>query len=243
MLLQVLRVRDASGAPLLARRGRASTSSRRSGATPRSCSCSPASCPRSTRRSRARLRVLRPRRLRLLRRLDLRAGDRARAAAAHQPRRALDRDDLARLREVTASQGLMLESINPDLVVHQGSPTKHPARRAWRRSTPPASCGSRSRAGSWSGSARPRTSGSRRSRRSPRSHERHGHLQEVILQNFVPHPRYYGREVAEIADAAARGALDAATARRSATRSRCRTGRRDVSLDEMKRLVARVRGG
>src|SRR5438477_11386164 len=38
-------------------------------------------------------------------------------------------DDLARLREVTASQGLMLESINPDLVVHQGSPTKHPARR------------------------------------------------------------------------------------------------------------------
>src|ERR687883_324053 len=31
--------------------------------------------------------------------------------------------------EVTASQGLMLESIEPDLVVHQGSPTKHPARR------------------------------------------------------------------------------------------------------------------
>ncbi|HEY8002267.1 MAG TPA: radical SAM protein, partial [Solirubrobacterales bacterium] len=41
----------------------------------------------------------------------------------------LGRDDLARLREVTASQGLMLESINPDLVVHQGSPTKHPAKR------------------------------------------------------------------------------------------------------------------
>src|SRR4029453_6382220 len=36
------------------------------------------------------------------------------------------RDDLARLREVTASQGLMLESVNPDLTVHQGSPTKHP---------------------------------------------------------------------------------------------------------------------
>src|SRR5215217_2819944 len=41
----------------------------------------------------------------------------------------LTREDLARLREVTASQGLMLESINPDLVVHQGSPTKHPERR------------------------------------------------------------------------------------------------------------------
>src|SRR5947209_18721829 len=38
-------------------------------------------------------------------------------------------DDLARLREVTASQGLMLESINPDLVVHQGSPTKQPEAR------------------------------------------------------------------------------------------------------------------
>src|ERR687891_674694 len=37
--------------------------------------------------------------------------------------------DLARMREVTASQGLMLESVNPDLVVHQGSPTKHPAAR------------------------------------------------------------------------------------------------------------------
>src|ERR687896_815481 len=41
----------------------------------------------------------------------------------------LSRGDLARLREVTASQGLMLESVNPGLEVHQGSPTKHPARR------------------------------------------------------------------------------------------------------------------
>ena len=41
----------------------------------------------------------------------------------------LSREDLARLREVTASQGLMLESVNPDLVAHQGSPTKHPERR------------------------------------------------------------------------------------------------------------------
>src|SRR5215207_27156 len=41
----------------------------------------------------------------------------------------LSRDDLARLRDVTASQGLMLESVNPDLEVHRGSPTKHPAAR------------------------------------------------------------------------------------------------------------------
>src|SRR5918999_5329065 len=41
----------------------------------------------------------------------------------------LSAGDLARLREGTASQGLMLESVNPDLVVHQGSPTKHPSVR------------------------------------------------------------------------------------------------------------------
>src|SRR6476660_174764 len=43
----------------------------------------------------------------------------------------LDRADLARLREVTASQGLMLESISERLMdtVHAGSPTKHPAER------------------------------------------------------------------------------------------------------------------
>ena len=39
------------------------------------------------------------------------------------------REELSRLRAVTASQGLMLESINPDLTVHAGSPTKHPERR------------------------------------------------------------------------------------------------------------------
>ena len=43
----------------------------------------------------------------------------------------LDREDLLRLREVTASQGLMLESASERLMetVHAGSPTKHPARR------------------------------------------------------------------------------------------------------------------
>src|SRR4029077_19576188 len=38
------------------------------------------------------------------------------------------REDLARLREVTASQGLMLESVSERLMetVHAGSPSKHP---------------------------------------------------------------------------------------------------------------------
>src|ERR687891_590980 len=41
----------------------------------------------------------------------------------------LSREELARLREVTASKGLMLEGLNPELEVHRGSPTKHPAVR------------------------------------------------------------------------------------------------------------------
>ena len=41
----------------------------------------------------------------------------------------VSREELSRLREVSASQGLMLESVNPELVVHQGSPTKHPEAR------------------------------------------------------------------------------------------------------------------
>ena len=43
----------------------------------------------------------------------------------------LSREDLGRLREVSASQGLMLESISERLMdtVHAGSPTKHPERR------------------------------------------------------------------------------------------------------------------
>src|SRR3954468_21301824 len=114
----------------------------------------------------------------------------------------LDAADLARLREVTASQGLMLESIVPDLVVHQGSPTKHPERRlATIRAA---------------GELRiPFTSGilvgigeSEEDRMASLEalaavQAEHGHLQEVILQNHVPHRRYYGEEPADIAAGAA----------------------------------------
>jgi FO synthase len=117
----------------------------------------------------------------------------------------VDRSDLARLREVTASQGLMLESVSERLMetVHAGSPTKHPASRLAMIEA--------------AGELRiPFTSGilvgigeSEDERVASLEalaavHERHGHLQEVILQNFVPHPRYYGAEVADIADAASR---------------------------------------
>src|SRR6187397_1616683 len=110
----------------------------------------------------------------------------------------LKRGDLARLREVTASQGLMLESMRPDLVAHQGSPTKDPALRLETISA--------------AGELRiPFTSGilvgigeTEADRIEALEalaavHAEHGHLQEVILQNFVPHRRYYGEEPAEIA--------------------------------------------
>jgi FO synthase len=115
---------------------------------------------------------------------------------------ALAREDLRRLREVTASQGLMLESINPGLVAHAGSPTKDPQLRlATIRAA---------------GELRiPFTSGilvgigeSREDRIASLEalaavHAEYGHVQEVILQNFVPHRRYYGEEPAQIASAAA----------------------------------------
>ena len=42
---------------------------------------------------------------------------------------ALDAEDLVRLRSVTASQGMMIESLNPDLAAHRSAPDKTPARR------------------------------------------------------------------------------------------------------------------
>jgi FO synthase len=116
----------------------------------------------------------------------------------------VSREELEHLREVTASQGLMLESISERLMdtVHAGSPTKHPARRMEVIRT--------------AGELKiPFTSGilvgigeSEQERMDSLAalaalHGEHGHIQEVILQNFVAHPRYYGQEPAQIADAAA----------------------------------------
>lgn len=115
---------------------------------------------------------------------------------------AVTREELARLREVTASQGLMVESTRDDLVAHQGSPTKDPALRLQTIR--------------WAGELKiPFTSGillgigeTREDRHDALRalaalHAEHGHLQEVILQNFVPHRKYYGEEPAEIASEAA----------------------------------------
>ena len=111
---------------------------------------------------------------------------------------ALARDDLARLREVTASQGLMLESLRPDLVAHQASPTKAPALRlgtlaAAQELRIPFTSGLLVGIGE--------TEDDRMA--ALEALARFDHLQEVILQNFVPHRRYYGEEPAEIATEAA----------------------------------------
>ncbi|MGI8945728.1 MAG: 5-amino-6-(D-ribitylamino)uracil--L-tyrosine 4-hydroxyphenyl transferase CofH [Thermoleophilaceae bacterium] len=115
----------------------------------------------------------------------------------------LPRSDLARLREVTASQGLMLESVNPDLVVHQGSPTKHPRRRletiraAGELAIPFTS-------GILVGIGESPAERVQALEALSELHAEHGHLQEVILQNFVAHHRNGDRDPALIAEQAQR---------------------------------------
>src|SRR5690606_31789922 len=100
---------------------------------------------------------------------------------------ALGADDLARLRTVSPSQGMMVESLNGDLDAHRGAPDKEPARRLATLHA----------AGELS---IPFTTGilvgigeSRQDRIDAlvaiaEAHRRHGHVQEVIVQNFLPKP-------------------------------------------------------
>jgi FO synthase len=115
----------------------------------------------------------------------------------------LSHDDLACLREVTASQGLMLESVSERLMdtVHAGSPTKHPAKRL---ATIEAAGELRIpfTTGILVGIGETEDEQAESLEAIAESHARHGHIQEVILQNFVPHPRYYDQEVADIANEA-----------------------------------------
>jgi FO synthase len=100
---------------------------------------------------------------------------------------ALSRAELATLRKVSIGQGMMLESLNPDLPVHRGAPDKAPRRRLDTLEA----------AGEL---AIPFTTGILVGiGESPAdrvvalqaiadSHRRHGHVQEVIVQNFLPKP-------------------------------------------------------
>src|SRR5207302_3933707 len=104
----------------------------------------------------------------------------------------LSHGDLARLREVTASQGLMLESVSERLMdtVHAGSPTKQPARRlqtiaaAGELKIPFTS-------GILVGIGETEEERIASLEAIAELHGRYGHIQEVILQNYVPHQSYY----------------------------------------------------
>ncbi len=150
----------------------------------------------------------------------------------------LEPGDLARLREVTASQGLMLESTNPSLAAHAGSPTKHPAVRLATLEA--------------AGALRiPFTTGilvgigeSEEDRVAALEaiaavHARHGHIQEVILQNFVPHRRYYGEEPAAVAGAAAAAYWRTGIGRGPVHERPAWAG--EVTIEDLVRLIAECR--
>src|SRR5262245_35150676 len=150
----------------------------------------------------------------------------------------LSREDLGRLREVTASQGLMLESVEPDLVVHQGSPTKRPERRLepMRRADELKSPLS---TGILVGIGEVPEQRIEALEAIAAVHADYGHIQEVILQNFVPHPRYYGAEVETIADEASRRRWSGDTT--IGSKLPLPDWAMPVSIDDMKALIAESR--
>ncbi len=98
---------------------------------------------------------------------------------------AMHSDELAKLRTVAPSQGMMLETLRDDLECHRGAPDKDPKRRLQTLE--------------WAGELRiPYTTGilvgigeTRQDRVAAleaiaEAHLRHGHVQEVIVQNFLP---------------------------------------------------------
>ena len=164
-----------------------------------------------------------------------------------------DHEELARLREVTASQGLMLESVDEQLMetVHAGSPTKHPKARlatieaAGELKIPFTT-------GILVGIGESEESRVESLEALAGLHARYGHIQEVILQNFVPHPRYYGAEVADIADEASRarwqgdgddpgGTSRSVTEGSSPSPPTVPAWANPVGLEEIKRLIAETK--
>jgi FO synthase len=148
--------------------------------------------------------------------------------------------DLERLREVTASQGLMLESISDRLMetVHAGSPSKHPARRIETIAT----AGELRVAFTTGILVGIGETGDERIaslEALAELHRTYGHIQEVILQNYVPHESYYGREPAQIAGAAASEYWR--TGMWSGPQLDAPAWACPVTLDDMKRLVAETR--
>ncbi len=100
---------------------------------------------------------------------------------------ALTADELAALRPVSASQGMMLESLNADLDCHRQAPDKAPDRRlatldaAGELAIPFTT-------GILVGIGESPADRVQALEAIAASHARHGHVQEVIVQNFLPKP-------------------------------------------------------
>jgi FO synthase len=100
---------------------------------------------------------------------------------------ALYEDELALLRPVAPSQGMMVETLRADLAAHRGSPDKTPERRlatleaAGRLGIPFTT-------GILVGIGEDRADRLAALAAIADSHRRHGHVQEVIVQNFLPKP-------------------------------------------------------
>ncbi len=98
---------------------------------------------------------------------------------------ALHRSELEALRPISPSQGMMVESLNPNLACHEGSPDKEPARRlatleAAGEASIPFTTGILVGIGE---SLEDRVEALEAI---AASHARWGHVQEVIVQNFLP---------------------------------------------------------
>ena len=100
---------------------------------------------------------------------------------------ALYEDELAALRPVAPSQGMMIETLRGDLPAHRGSPDKTPERRlatleaAGRLGIPFTT-------GILVGIGEDRADRVAALEAIAAAHRRHGHVQEVIVQNFLPKP-------------------------------------------------------
>ena len=100
---------------------------------------------------------------------------------------ALHEDELALLRPVAPSQGMMVETLRGDLAAHRGSPDKTPERRlatleaAGRLGIPFTT-------GILVGIGETREDRLAALEAIAAAHRRHGHVQEVIVQNFLPKP-------------------------------------------------------
>jgi FO synthase len=98
---------------------------------------------------------------------------------------ALHRDELAQLRTVAPSQGMMIESLNDELACHRGSPDKTAARRLATLEHA-GELGIPFTTGILVGIGESRADRLAAIEAIAASHARHGHVQEVIVQNFLP---------------------------------------------------------